>query len=51
MGGSGMAICGGSSPVSIDVPQGAWSPVNLTTDLVIGSRSGRLAEACHRHGI
>ena len=34
-GGLGMAICGGSSPVSIDVPQGAWRPVNLTTDLVI----------------
>ncbi len=34
-GGLGMAICGGSSPVSIDIPQGAWRPVNLTTDLVI----------------
>ena len=49
-GGLGMAICGGSSPVSIDVPQGAWSPVNLTTDLVI-EPLGRLAEACHRHGM
>ena len=29
-GGLGMAICGGSSPVSIDIPQGAWRPVNLT---------------------
>src|SRR5262245_41039601 len=49
-GGLGMAICGGSSPVSIDVPQGAWCPVNLTTDLVI-EPLGRLTEACHRHGM
>ena len=49
-GGLGMAICGGSSPVSIDVPQGAWCPVNLTTDRVI-EPLGRLAEACHRHGM
>jgi dimethylglycine catabolism A len=49
-GGLGMAICGGSSPVSIDMPQGAWNPVNLTTDLVI-EPLGRLAEACHRHGM
>jgi len=48
-GGLGMAICGGSSPVSIDVPQGAWRPVNLTTDRVIEPLS-RLAEAMHRHG-
>ncbi len=48
-GGLGMAICGGSSPVSIDVPQGAWRPVNLTTDLVIEPLA-RLAEAMHRHG-
>ena len=49
-GGLGMAICGGSSPVSIDVPQGAWNPVDLTTDRVI-EPLGRLAEACHRHGM
>ncbi|MFN0217329.1 MAG: FAD-dependent oxidoreductase [Hyphomicrobium sp.] len=49
-GGLGMAICGGSSPVSIDVPQASWSPVNLTTDLVIEPLS-RLAVACHRHGM
>ncbi len=48
-GGLGLAICGGSSPVSIDVPQGAWKPVNLTTDRVIEPLS-RLAQAMHRHG-
>ena len=48
-GGLGMAICGGSSPVSIDVPQGAWRPVNLTTDRVVEPLA-RLAEAMHRHG-
>ncbi len=48
-GGLGLAICGGSSPVSIDVPQGSWKPVNLTTDRVIEPLS-RLAEAMHRHG-
>ena len=49
-GGLGMAICGGSSPVSADIPQGAWRPVNLTTDRVIEPMS-RLAEAVHRHGM
>jgi 2,4-dienoyl-CoA reductase-like NADH-dependent reductase (Old Yellow Enzyme family)/NADPH-dependent 2,4-dienoyl-CoA reductase/sulfur reductase-like enzyme len=49
-GGLGMAICGGSSPVSIDVPQSSWRPVNLTTDLVIEPLS-RLAAACHQHGM
>lgn len=49
-GGLGMAICGGSSPVSIDVPQGAWRPVNLTTDRVIEPMA-RLADAVHRHGM
>ncbi|MGE0022659.1 MAG: FAD-dependent oxidoreductase [Hyphomicrobium sp.] len=49
-GGLGMAICGGSSPVSIDVPQNSWRPVNLTTDLVI-EPLGRLAAACHKHGM
>ena len=49
-GGLGMAICGGSSPVSIDIPQGAWQPVNLTTDRVIEPLS-RLADAVHRHGM
>jgi dimethylglycine catabolism A len=49
-GGLGMAICGGSSPVSADIPQGAWRPVNLTTDLVIEPLA-RLAETVHRHGM
>lgn len=49
-GGLGMAICGGSSPVSIDVPQGSWKPVNLTTDAVIEPMA-RLAETVHRHGM
>lgn len=49
-GGLGMAICGGSSPVSVDVPQGAWRPVNLTTDLVIEPMA-RLAETVHRHSM
>ncbi|MDX2308346.1 MAG: NADH:flavin oxidoreductase [Hyphomicrobium sp.] len=49
-GGLGMAICGGSSPVSIDVPQGSWRPVNLTTDAVVEPMA-RLAEAVHRHGM
>lgn len=49
-GGLGMAICGGSSPVSVDVPQGSWKPVNLTTDAVIEPMA-RLADAVHRHGM
>ncbi|AEK62928.1 NADH:flavin oxidoreductase [Collimonas fungivorans] len=48
-GGLGLAICGGSSTVSIDSPQGWWKSVNLTTDKVIEPLS-RLAEAMHRHG-
>ncbi|PUA16715.1 NADH:flavin oxidoreductase [Glaciimonas sp. PCH181] len=48
-GGLGLAICGGSSVVSIDSPQGWWKSVNLTTDKVIEPLS-RLAEAMHRHG-
>ncbi len=49
-GGLGMAVCGGSSPVSIDQPQGGWRPVNLTTDKVIEPLA-RLAETVHRHGM
>ena len=49
-GGLGMAICGGSSPVSIDVPQGSWRPVNLTTDRVIEPMA-LLADTVHRHGM
>ena len=48
-GGVALAICGGSSPVSRDSPQGWWRSVNLATDRVI-EPLGRLAEAMHRHG-
>jgi 2,4-dienoyl-CoA reductase-like NADH-dependent reductase (Old Yellow Enzyme family) len=48
-GGVALAICGGSSPVSRDSPQGWWRSVNLTTDRVI-EPLGQLAEAMHRHG-
>ncbi|QOZ84671.1 MULTISPECIES: NADH:flavin oxidoreductase [Chromobacterium] len=48
-GGLALAICGGSSPVSIDSPQGWWKSVNLTSDAVIEPLA-RLAEAMHRHG-
>ncbi|WP_085314833.1 NADH:flavin oxidoreductase [Derxia lacustris] len=48
-GGLALAICGGSSPVSIDSPQGWWKSVNLSTDKVIDPLA-RLAEAMHRHG-
>ncbi|HEU0231359.1 MAG TPA: N-methylproline demethylase, partial [Burkholderiaceae bacterium] len=48
-GGLGLAICGGSSPVSINSPQGWWKSVNLATDAVVEPLS-QLAEAMHRHG-
>ena len=48
-GGLGLAVCGGSSPVSIDSPQGWWKSVNLSTDKIIDPLA-RLAEAMHRHG-
>ncbi|SCK26451.1 NADH:flavin oxidoreductase [Vogesella sp. LIG4] len=48
-GGLGLAICGGSSPVSIDSPQSWWKSVNLSTDKIIDPLS-RLAETMHRHG-
>ncbi|CAB3902255.1 NADH:flavin oxidoreductase [Achromobacter piechaudii] len=48
-GGLGLAICGGSSPVSMDSPQGWWRSVNLTTDRVIEPLA-KLSEAMHRHG-
>ncbi|MGS0743644.1 oxidoreductase [Glaciimonas sp. GG7] len=48
-GGLGLAICGGSSAVSIDSPQGWWKSINLTTDKVIEPLA-RLTEAMHRHG-
>ena len=48
-GGVGLAICGGSSPVSIDSPQGWWKSVNLSTDRIIDPLA-RLAETMHKHG-
>ncbi|WP_293762890.1 NADH:flavin oxidoreductase [uncultured Aquitalea sp.] len=48
-GGLGLAICGGSSPVSIDSPQSWWKSVNLATDAIVDPLA-RLAEAMHRHG-
>lgn len=48
-GGLGLAICGGSSPVSVDSPQSWWKSVNLSTDKIIDPLS-RLAEAMHQHG-
>jgi 2,4-dienoyl-CoA reductase-like NADH-dependent reductase (Old Yellow Enzyme family)/NADPH-dependent 2,4-dienoyl-CoA reductase/sulfur reductase-like enzyme len=48
-GGVGLAICGGSSPVSRDSPSAWWSSVNLATDAVVEPLS-RLAAAMHRHG-
>jgi 2,4-dienoyl-CoA reductase-like NADH-dependent reductase (Old Yellow Enzyme family)/thioredoxin reductase len=48
-GGLGLAICGGSSPVSIDSPQGWWKSVNLSNDKIIEPLA-RLAGAMHQHG-
>jgi 2,4-dienoyl-CoA reductase-like NADH-dependent reductase (Old Yellow Enzyme family) len=48
-GGVGLAICGGSSPVSIDSPQGWWKSINLSNDRIIDPLS-RLAETMHKHG-
>ena len=48
-GGLGLAICGGSSPVSRDQPQQWWSAVDITDDRCI-EHFGNLAEAVHRHG-
>ncbi|OEY65449.1 NADH:flavin oxidoreductase [Marinobacter sp. X15-166B] len=48
-GGLGLAICGGSSVVSIDSPQAWWSSVNLTTDRVIPYLQD-LAQVMHKHG-
>ena len=48
-GGLGLAICGGSSPVSIDSPQGWRKSVNLSNDNIIEPLA-RLAETMHRHG-
>lgn len=48
-GGLGLAICGGSSPVSRDSPWEWWKSVNLSTDETI-PHLANLAEAMHRHG-
>jgi dimethylglycine catabolism A len=48
-GGVGLAICGGSSVVSIDSPQAWWSSVNLATDRII-PHFQNLADAVHKHG-
>ncbi|WP_192035197.1 dimethylglycine demethylation protein DgcA [Halomonas sp. YLGW01] len=48
-GGCGLAICGGSSVVSIDSPQAWWSSVNLSTDRII-PHFQNLADAVHEHG-
>ena len=48
-GGCGLCICGGSSIVSIDSPQGWWSSVNLSTDRIIPYFQN-LADAVHKHG-
>ena len=48
-GGVGLAICGGSSPVSADSPQSWWKSVDLSHDRVIEPLA-RLAEAMHKHG-
>ena len=48
-GGIGLCICGGSSSVAIDSPQGWWKSVNLATDRII-PHFQNLAEAVHRHG-
>ena len=48
-GGCGLCICGGSSVVSIDSPQGWWKSVNLSTDRII-PHFQNLADAVHKHG-
>ncbi len=48
-GGVGLCICGGSSPVSIDSPQGWWKSVDLSNDRVIEPLA-RLAATMHKHG-
>ena len=48
-GGVGLAICGGSSPVSRDSPSSWWSSVNLSRDETMEGLS-RLADTMHKHG-
>lgn len=48
-GGVGLAICGGSSPVSHDSPAQWWSSVNLARDETMEGLA-KLAETMHSHG-
>ncbi len=48
-GGLGLAICGGSSPVSRDSPAIWWKSIDLCRDTVIEPLH-QLAEAMHKHG-
>jgi 2,4-dienoyl-CoA reductase-like NADH-dependent reductase (Old Yellow Enzyme family)/thioredoxin reductase len=48
-GGLGLAICGGSSSVSQDSPQGWWKSIDLGHDRVIEPLA-RLAATMHKHG-
>lgn len=48
-GGVGLAICGGSSPVSRDSPWSWWSSINLASGGVIEPLA-RLAQTLHGHG-
>ncbi|MGF1769671.1 NADH:flavin oxidoreductase [Enterovibrio makurazakiensis] len=48
-GGIGLCVCGGSSPVSIDSPQGWWKSVNMASDDVVPHLQN-LADAMHKHG-
>jgi len=48
-GGVGLAICGGSSPVSQDSPAQWWSSVNLARDETMEGLA-KLAETMHSHG-
>ncbi len=48
-GGVGLAICGGSSPVSIDSPHSWWKSVNVSTDRIV-PYFRNLSDAMHKHG-
>ena len=49
IGGLGLAICGGSSPVSRDSPAKWWQSINLANDDAI-PHLAKLADAMHKHG-
>ena len=48
-GGLGLAICGGSSPVSLDSPANWWKSIDLTNDSVIPHLTN-LAQIMHKNG-